>query len=372
MSKKFNRFLSGLFCAFLGGVFLLSALLPDRTFSPLENRYLQKAPVLSLERVQSGEFMADAEDYASDHIAGRDLWVALKAWCERLSGKRENNGVYFAAQDTLITRLDEPDPDLLTKNIEYVNKLVSRVDVPVLFGLIPTAADVWADRLPAGAPTADQEALIRDLYGRTAAGTVDVRSALTAHADEEIYYRTDHHWTSLGAYYGYTALMEAMGLEPVPLSDYERTTVAEDFYGTSYSSAGARWTAPDRIDTYVPGQGVSVTSYFDGTPTQGALYVEEHLAEKDKYSFFLGGNQPLCVIQGQKADGPKLLLIRDSYSDALAPFLTAHCSEVHLFDLRYNRTSVKGYVEEHGIDQVAVLYSVSNFVTDSNLFLLGL
>ena len=87
MSKKFNIFLSTLFCVFLGGVFVLSLLLPDKDFSPLENRYLQKVPVLSLQALKDGEFMADAESYAADHIVGRDFWVALKAWCERLSGK---------------------------------------------------------------------------------------------------------------------------------------------------------------------------------------------------------------------------------------------------------------------------------------------
>lgn len=371
MSKKFNIFLSGLFCTFLGSVLLLSILLPDRSFSPLENRYLQKTPEISLESLQNGDFMADAEKYTADHIVGRDFWVALKAWCERLSGKQENNGSYLAADGALINRLDTPDMEQLYKNMEYLDKLVDGVSVPVHFGLIPSAACIWADRLPAGAPTADEPAIINDLYSRTDALTVDLSSALADHAGEDIYYRTDHHWTSLGAYYGYTALMDAMGLPAVSLSDYEKTTVSEEFYGTIFSSSGVRWVAPDAIDVYVPEDGVEVTSYFTDKPEQGELYVEKFLNEKDKYSYFLGGNQPLCVIKGQNTDAPKVLVVRDSYADSLAPFLSESFSEVHLFDLRYNRTSLSSYVEEHGIDQVVVLYSISNFATDNNLFLLS-
>jgi len=371
MSKKFNIFLSGLFCAFLGGMFLLSTLLPDRAFSPLENRYLQKAPAFSLDALHNGDFVEDAEKYTADHIVGRDFWVALKAWCERLSGKQENNGSYLAAGDALINRLDTPDMDALYKNMAYLDSLVGNVDVPVHFGLIPSAAHIWADRLPAGAPTADEQTIINDLYGRTDALTVDLSSVLAEHAAEDIYYRTDHHWTSLGAYYGYVALMDALGLPAVPLSDFNKTTVSEEFYGTIFSSSGVRWVAPDVIDIYVPEEGVEVTSYFTGKPEAGELYADKFLSEKDKYSYFLGGNQPLCVIKGQNTDAPKILVVRDSYADSLAPFLSESFSEVHLFDLRYNRTGLSSYVEENGIDQVVVLYSISNFATDDNLFLLG-
>ena len=371
MSKKFNIFLSGLFCAFLGGVLLVSTLLPDRDFSPLENRYLQKAPAFSLDALHNGDFVEEAEAYAADHIVGRDFWVALKAWCERLSGKQESNGSYLAAGESLINRLDVPDMDQLYKNIGHLDKLVGNVDVPVHFGLIPSAAHIWADRLPAGAPTADEQAIINDLYGRTDALTVDLSSVLAEHSGEDIYYRTDHHWTSLGAYYGYVALMNAMGLPPVSLSDYQKTTVSEEFYGTIFSSSGVRWVTPDVIDIYVPEAGKEVTSYFTDKAEPGELYVEKFLGEKDKYSYFLGGNQPLCVIKGQNTDAPKVLVVRDSYADSLAPFLSESFSEVHLFDLRYNRTSLASYVEENGIDQVVVLYSISNFATDNNLFLLS-
>ena len=162
-----------------------------------------------------------------------------------------------------------------------------------------------------------------------------------------------------------------MGLEPLNLSDYEKTTVTTDFYGTTFSTSGVRWVAPDSIDTYIPGDGVKVTSWFTGQPEEGSLYVDRYLTEKDKYSYFLGGNQSLCVIETEHTDAPKVLVIRDSYSDSLAPFLTERFSEIHLFDPRYNLTSVKDYVAQNDIDQVVVLYSFQNFTTDQNLFVLA-
>lgn len=371
MSRKFSIFLSALFCVFLGGMLVVSTILPDTGFSQLENRQLQQAPELSVKSLQDGSFMQDAEKYVSDQLVGRDLWVAMKAWCERLSGKQENNGVYFGSQDTLINRLDQPDSDKLDKNMEYLDKLVSNVDIPVYFGLIPSSAAIWSDRLPSGAPTADEKAIIDRLYGRTRAETVDLYSSLSAHTDEDIYYRTDHHWTSLGAYYGYASLMEAMGMEPVPLDSLTPTTVTEDFNGTIFSTSGVRWVPPDSIQTYISDEGIQVTSYPKGQPEEGSLYVDSYLQVKDKYSYFLGGVQPLCVIRTQNTGAPKLLLIRDSYSDSLSPFLTQNFSEIHLWDLRYNARSLQEYIQENNIDNVVVLYSISNFVTDGNLFLLG-
>ena len=383
MSNKYNKFITALFCTFLGGMLVVSTLLPDKEMSELENRYLQKPPKFSVETVTDGTFMEQAEDYVADHIAGRDFWVAAKAWCERLSGKRENNGVYFGKQDTLLNRVDTPawedtpaqagvsaKQGLLTR-LGFVDTLAGNVSVPVYLGIIPSSSAIWADRLPAGAPTADEFSLIDQMYFQSGASTIDMAGALAAHSGEDIYYRTDHHWTSLGAYYGANALLSAMDLAPLDLGDYAKTTVSDSFYGTTFSTSGVRWVRPDQIDTYVPEDGVTVTSYPDGTPQPGSLYVPSHLEEKDKYSFFLGGNQPLCVIQTQQKDAPKVLLVRDSYSDSLAPFLTERFSEIHLFDLRYNLTSVKSYVEEHDIDAVVVLYSFSNFVTGTNLFALG-
>jgi len=371
MNKPYARFISALFCGALALSVAANALTPDKAASELENRTLAQKPELSVDALLSGEYMSDFETYTTDQFPGRDVWVAGKAWAERLTGKQENNGVYFCDGSTLITRFDAPGQQF-EKNLGYVDQFAQIAGVPVSMALIPTQAAIWADKLPAGAPNYDQELLV----DRTLNGTVpsaDLWSALMAHKDEAIFYRTDHHWTSLGAYYGYAALGERLGYEPVPLSAYTKTTVSTEFYGTVFSNSGVRWVEPDQIDTYVPeDESITVTSLaynnrwelVSQEPRQ--LYDESFLAKKDKYSMFLGGNQALGVVKTGHTDKPKLLIVRDSYTDSLVPFLTAHFSEIHLVDPRYFRLSVAQYIKNNGIDQALVLYSVPNFTSEKD------
>ena len=384
MTKRYCIFITALFCAFIGVFLVANAVSPDRTFSEVENRNLEQLPAVDFGTPEklfrdgnffNGQFMRDFETYTTDQFIGRDAWVDLKARTERALGKKENNNVYFADNDTLITRFDQPSADRVTENLNYVNKFVENVDIPVVFSLIPTQACIWADRLPEGAPNASQTDLMAQAQEAVTGATwADVYTPLMEHKDEDIFYRTDHHWTSLGAYYGYTGLASALGYTPVPLSEYTPTVRSTEFYGTVFSSSGVRWVKPDTITTYVPDDGITVVSHtYDnsGNPVeeQRALYVESFLSVKDKYSMFLGGNQSLGVVTNtNNPDGPKLLIIRDSYADSLVPFLTAHYSEIHLIDPRYYHLSVKDYVEQNGIDQALVLYSVPNFVTDGNMF----
>ena len=205
--------------------------------------------------------------------------------------------------------------------------------------------------------------------GRVAAldvPAVDYLSALTEHAGEAIYYRTDHHWTTLGAYYGYTAAAEALGLETKPLGALRQ--VSDSFNGTLYSTSGVHWLTPDTMEAAVTGEELNVTSYRTGKAEPATLYDESKLAEKDKYAYFLGGNQPLCVIENTAlSTGKRILVIRDSYADSMAPFLAESVGELHLLDPRYYKGSVSDYVAENGIDAVLVSFSTANFVTDKSL-----
>ena len=147
---------------------------------------------------------------------------------------------------------------------------------------------------------------------------------------------------------------------------------SSDFNGTQYSTSGIHWLEPDIIEFWVEEEGLEITSWRTGAEAAGMLYDRSYLTVKDKYSTFLGGNQPLCVIKNPAVtDGSKLLLVRDSYSDSLAPFLSQHFSEVHLLDLRYYRLPAAMYAAQNGIEDIVVLYSVQNFITDKNLVFLG-
>ena len=371
MKKKTNWVQAVVFSLFILVFALLFLILPDREFSEQENRYLTKAPAFSFASLFEGKFTESFESYSSDQFPLRDGWIGLKSAFERALGKTENNGVYFCAEDTIITRFDEPNEALVAANVAAVNGLAEKTEAAVYLSLIPGAVSIWADRLPPNAPNADQAALIGRIYGEVSCGTVDTYAALAAHAEEEIFYRTDHHWTTLGAYYGYTALMEALGLSPAPKESFTPRVESESFYGTVYSSSGVRWVRPDRIETWVSDEGITVTNYDGGQAAPGLVYDRSKLEVKDKYAMFFGGNTPLLTIETGAAGKPKLLLLRDSYSDSELPFLFAHFSEIHVMDLRYYKQSVVKYIEEHGIDTVLVNYSLANFTSDNTVFMMN-
>ena len=364
MTKWLNRITAALFCLFIMGFGLLHLLLPDREFSELENRRLAQLPEFTWQALASGAYTAELEEYLADQFPLRDGWMALKTKYEYLLGQREFNNVYLCG-DTLISKL--ADTSRGEKNLGYLTKLVEKSGVPVYLGLIPTAAEIWRDKLPAGAENFDQLAYLEQAKS-VGANWVDMAGVLSAHRDEQIYYRTDHHWTSLGAYYGYTALMDAMGLESLPLG--EKETVSETFNGTLYSTSGVHWLPSDTIDRYVSSEGITVENVLSGE--MGGLYDDSYLAQKDKYSSFMGGNNPLYIIKNPNAATDiTLLVVRDSYSDSLAPFLSQSFSEVHLLDLRYYKTAVAAYAETAGVDAIFVCYSVENFVKDADTVFLG-
>jgi hypothetical protein len=210
--KKFTQWAScGIFLAFISLFFLFHLILPDRDFSEQENRSLQMAPEFSAESLFSGEFMTDFESYSADQFAFRDQWISMKARLELLLGKGENNGIFLCKNDTLLEPFHAPANSELDSRIYAINTLAENAGVPVFLGLIPSSAEIYRDWIPNGVQNDDQLALIDYVYDEISAETIDVASVLQMHSDEYIYYRTDHHWTSLGAYYGYTAICDAFG-----------------------------------------------------------------------------------------------------------------------------------------------------------------
>nr|WP_325300999.1 DHHW family protein [uncultured Oscillibacter sp.] len=372
MTTRYSRFLSAFFCLFLAGLLAWHVVLPDRERSSVENRTLAQFPEFSWKTLKDGSFTRGVEDYFADQFPLRDQWTGLKARTEQLLGKREFNGVYLCGH-SLVSKVAPPQDGLEEKNLGYVSRLAGKAGVPVYLGLIPSAAEIHRDRLPKGAESWDQAAFIARGAELEGVEPIDFLTPLAAHAGEDIFYRTDHHWTTLGAYYGYAALMEALGRgeEALGQETFERLTVPHSgaFQGTLYSQSGIHWLPPDSIEFWVPDEGFEVASWRDGSPKKAALYDLAKLQTKDKYSAFLGGNQPLCVIKNPEGTG-KLLVIRDSYADSMAPFLALHFEEVHLLDPRYYRYSAAKYAEENGLDAIAVVYSVPNFITDRNLVLL--
>lgn len=366
-----------LFTTFIAVFFVLFLLIPDKDFSERENRELTQSPAFSLEALFAKKFTTKFESYTTDQFPFRDSWTTMKARCEFAIGKDENKGVYLCDGNTLIEAYEAPDKKQLDTNIEAVKSFAENAEVPVYFALIPGNSEIHSNTLPTNAPNDSQKDVIDYCYANSGADNIDIYSDLSSHADEYIFYRTDHHWTSLGAYYGYESIMKSMGYTPTPLSSFTPMTVSDKFYGTVYSKSGISWLKPDTIEIYAE-QAVSteVMNYSTNEPVEGTMYDYTFLDKKDKYSIFMGGNTPLVTIKTEKTDAPSILILRDSYTDSLIPYLQDNFFEIYVMDLRYYKTqlvdsTVRDYVKEHEIDEVLVCYSVSNFGTDTNVFMLS-
>lgn len=354
--------------------FILNLVLPDRSFSEQENRYLQTRPEFSFKGLFSGDYTSKFETYTTDQFTFRDEWITLKAASELALGKQENNDVHLCENGTLIEGYERPEDSKLEQNMSALNALVGNVDAEVYFALIPDKSDLYASLLPTNAPNDSQKEVIDFCYGLSDATNVDMYSALNGTRMST--FSTAPTTTGRAS----ARTMDSPRWRRAwasPASPWTRTrsrhVVSDEFYGTTWSSSGFSWVDPDSMEIFVDvPEGLEVTSYPEGSPVEGKLYDFSYLEKKDKYSMFMGGNCPLHEIVTGAEGKPSLLIIRDSYTDSLIPFLLDDYSEIHVLDLRYYRASLKTYIEQNGFDQVLVCYSVYNFSTDANIFLLGM
>jgi len=366
------------FLAFILIFTLANLFAPKREFSPNENRMLAEFPKFSFKKLFNEGWTQEYETYVTDQFVLRDTWVGIKAGSERALLKTENGGIYFAKEDTLIERPASINSSTVKTNISSINTFRKTTGANVTFALIPNTICINSELLPAFASDGEQTEAIRLAYGQLEdVASVDIVGTLAdaRRTQPYIYYRTDHHPTSLGAYYIYSEVSKALGYTPHELSEYNREAACNDFYGTARSQSGAWWVEPDTIEFFtLPDEAYCLTVYEnDGIVLeQDSLYVRDRLDTVDKYTAFLGGNHPLTIITNENADGGKLLLVKDSFSHTTAPFLADHYSEIHLVDLRYYRDSLITYLEEQQFTDVLIMYSVDNFLSEKNLVYLNL
>ena len=358
-----QKIITILFCVFLGAGLFAGLLIPDRDYSEHERRSLMQLPKPTAATVRSGAFGSDLETYLSDQFPMRDAWVTVKTLADRLSGKKESGGVYFADDGFLIEIHSTLDTAQMQTNLSAVKTLGDRTDgIPVWFMPAPTASCVLSDLLPAYAPNADQQTVIsaaKDAGIRT----VDVTEPLKSHENEYIYYKTDHHWTSLGAYYAYAAWMDEKGESARPLSDWQTETLSDSFRGTTFAKVNDPFAAYDTLTAYF--RGAHHISCNQGSYEADSIYERSALSGSDPYAVYCNSNQAETVITGSGTG--KLLLLKDSYANTFAQFPVEDYEKVHMIDLRFYRKSVREYIREHGITEVLVLYNIPNFCEDTDI-----
>ncbi len=358
---------------------------PDRLFSEYENRILASKPDFSLKDLFDGSYTEDYETYVTDQFVERDRWIFIKTMTDVLLGKKEINGVYLAKDKTLIEKHVPEDikPEVVAQRLALLQRLVEwqegRENGALHIMLVPTADNILTDMLPDHAAYYEQQELLEQVREMAGSCAIDVTDSLQAHREEYIYYGTDHHWTTRGAYYGYLAWAETVGMTPV---SYEAQAVSTDFLGTLHSKTNLP-VKPDTMEAYLPvvlreaqGSGTSdggaMQVYYDfSEESRDSLYEEKYLETKNKYGYFLDDNHPFIRIetgaQDPAAEGKKLFVIKDSYANCFIPFLTEHYETIYVLDLRYYKAPLFSLLEEYGAEEnmdILVLYNVIHFIEE--------
>lgn len=371
MQRRTERTLASMFLVFLAVFCLINLFKGDKTYSESENRMLTQRPEFSLASLADGQFMTDMESYVADQFFLRDQWISLKLLEDMSIGKREINGVYIGKKEHLMEVLDTPDQEALDENLTAIRDFADRhSDRNTVMTLVPNSAYILTQYIPTNAPVRDQSEDIA--YVQKAVGDslhyMDLTETMASHRDEEIYYRTDHHWTSLGARYVFEALQESLGIDASG-QEYTVYPVTHEFSGTLASKSGYD-KVYDTIEIYVPQSGNTeyVVNYTDEQRKSASLYVSSALEQKDKYEVFFGGNYSRIDISTPSTENTKnLLIFKDSYANCFVPFLIPYYRNIILVDPRYYYDEIESLIQEEEITDILFLYNVNTFMTDNSL-----
>ncbi len=366
MKQQRRRFVGILFLS-LWLLAVVTILLPARAFSASENRYLSQMPDLSGQSIQTGSFQNGLSDYLSDQIPFRGGWIQVNTAVKKMMGRREINGVYLGKDHRYFQKFTDDDYSRtrMLSVFRMLDAFVQQQNVPTQVMLVPSPATVLSDDLPRNAPYYHEALIYETAQQLLSASVIDLRDTFRE-STENLYYRTDHHWTTQGAELAYRSYCQAVGLEP---RQFLMQQVSGSFRGTLYSRILDPAAPKDTISAVLRLPRVSVT-YDDGTVSDSP-YSRKFLDEKDQYAFFFGGNWGKVTIDTDATSGKKLLVLKDSFANSFVPFLLEDYSQIVMLDLRYFDGSVADVIAEQGTDQMLILYEMSNFLTDNGILKLA-
>ena len=351
---------------------IINVIVPDREKSVQENRMLATKPKFRLSSLISGDYDEKFEAYMDDQFVGRDMWRKLKVTVDRIGGSRLENGVYIGTNGQLLEQIEVADENHLAANIKAIKSFSeSQSKIPVRMMLVPDAANVLNHSLPALAKPEDQTqmfSMVRKDLGDSVEW-IDVSTELNKHKTEKIYYKTDHHWTTLGAFYAFQVAAPSLGIEGDLSGKYVSYAVSDSFNGMLASKSGVNLGEKEQIDIYVPTEEDTdlIVDYVDEGKRSTSLYDSSKLKEKDQYTVFLGGNSSLLDIRTVSTSTKRLLLVKDSFANSFIPFLTPYYREIVVVDPRYYSGTINDLMDSYRISEVLFLYSGNTFFKDNNI-----
>ena len=345
---------------------------PDHEMSEQENRMLASKPKLSVSSVLSGDYMEKYESYLADQFAGRDFLRNIKVTLGRFGGNKDENGVLLGKQGQLLEEIEVPDQTTLKANLTAIRQFAEQNDeIPTYMMLVPDAAAVLDDTLPSLAVVSDQSRMIAQVKRELGDSVtwIDAESVLNKHAGEKIYYKTDPHWRSLGAFYVFQAAAETLKIDGEAGSNFVSYPISKTFNGTLASASGFRLNEREVIDMYVSKEedGGLVVNYVEEQEKTASIYDSSKLKTRDQYGVFLGGNTSLIDIKTVSESQRRLLLVKDSFANSFVPFLTPYFREIVVVDPRYYSGTIEDLMNAYRITDTMFLYSGNSFFQDNNI-----
>lgn len=341
-------------------------------FSELENRKLSQMPILSLKSYIDTSFSSDYEKYINDQFFLRDNWIDLKSRIEYLLGKRENNDIIFGRENYLFKKFTTFNDEMLENNLNSIITFTNNYNKEVDFFIIPNSYAVYDELTPRYLPLVDQLSLINSinsylsLKSNDHINTINVAEELLKNKDDYIYYKTDHHWTSYGAYLAYLTYMDYLGLEIVDINNLEKITI-NNFLGTYYNRS-KYFKADSDFITYYNILGLHIE--IDGKE-QLSLMDLDKFKGSDKYSAFLWGNNGLTKVINENISeerkGSSILIFKDSYANSFIQFLSYNYEIIDIIDLRYFKESIRNFMKDKDYNEILIMYSFNNLSTDINI-----
>lgn len=342
---------------------------PKKVFSEQENRYLAKMPEFSMDKLISGEYSNEMNDYINDHFVFRDIWVKINSFTQISTGKTENNGVYIGKDGYLFEKVEMTEKE--KNNLEFcaqkMNTIAGTLDIPVYSMIVPNSIFINQDKLPEYVTSYNQDEVIEEMYLHM--GNIENINVIDSIAQknkiEQLYFKTDHHMTSDGSYVLYKEFTDELGI--TYYNDFVIEEVSNEFLGTFDAKAQVFNQEKDNIEVYKNSYNQDLDRVVYDYEITKSIFNEEYLGKRDKYSYFLNGNNSKVEIYTKQDNGRKLLLIKDSYSHNFIQFICGNFEEIHIIDPRYYRANIKDYVEENDITEVLFLYNISNLSNDIGL-----
>ena len=353
------------FIAIVLGLTIISFISDDKTFSELENRNLKTKVTFNLKEFLNGNFQKNYEIYINDQFPLRNNWISLKSRSEYVLGKIENNGIIYGNDGELFEKFDTINEERLKNNINAINLFSENNLEKVSLIIAPNSYEIYKESLPLGSRQINQYEIINEIYSSLKhTSNINVEDVLMFNKDKYIYYKTDHHWTTYGAYLGYCGFISSIGGNAISLDEFEKVELS-GFYGTYYSKSKP-FNINSDILTYYKFNDLTLELVGDKIYDSIYDYSKENL--RDKYALFLYGNNPLTIIKNNAIkNDKKILVIKDSFANSLIPFLTQNYEEIHVVDLRSFSSKLSEYLDENTFDNILILYNFINLSTENTI-----